>query len=120
AMPEIEDVRTPGEGVKDLRNRRAQAFAAGDQRKRVEIALDRQLRGQLPGRPARIDRLVEPNRAHSGLACISDQLAARAFWKTDHRHRRVFLFEPGDQPRSRGDHPLLELRGSEASSPAVE
>ena len=71
AVPEIEDVRPPGESVKDAFSGTVERRAAGNQRKRVEIALHRQRRRQFFRRPDGIDRLIEPKRRNVCLARIS-------------------------------------------------
>src|SRR5205814_5508948 len=63
SMPEIEDVRSAGESVKDSPRRLVELSAAGEQGQRVEIALHGKVIRKLLRRPGRIDRLVEPERA---------------------------------------------------------
>ena len=96
--------------------------AAGDQRERIEIALDRQAsRAIRLRRPDRIDRLVEADRIDPGLARISRKLAAGALGEADDRNARDgAACSSVDQPRGRRDHPALELRRRQAARPAVE
>src|SRR3546814_16772733 len=62
AMAEIEDMEANGKSRKDAVDRRIERRAAGDERKRVEIALYRQLSWQRRVGPGRNERLVEPAR----------------------------------------------------------
>src|SRR3546814_12004754 len=63
--------------LKDAVDRRIERRAAGDERKRVEIALYRQMRWQRRVGPGGIDRLVEPDRIDPRLVGIGGELAAR-------------------------------------------
>ena len=84
--------------------------AARDQRQRIKIALHRQAFGKLSIGPARIDRLVQPERIHPGFLRIGDKLAARPLGKADDRKFRMALAQGRHDPRGRRDHPSLELR----------
>src|SRR3546814_3440824 len=74
AMAEIEDMGANGKSRKDAVDRRIERRAAGDERKRVEIALYRQMRWQRRVGPGGIDRLVEPNRIDPRLVGIGGEL----------------------------------------------
>src|SRR3569833_1103898 len=89
AMPEIEDVRAVGESVKDALDSGSQWLTAGDQRERIDVALDGQSGGQLLRRPDRIDCFIEANSRDSCLASIGIELAAGSIWEADHRYLRI-------------------------------
>ena len=76
-MAQVEDVGAVGERVKDSARCRAQSLAPGDQRQRIEIALDRQSGRKLLRRPGRIDRLVDSDRVDTGFIRIGTKLATR-------------------------------------------
>src|SRR3954449_1428479 len=120
AVPEIEDVRATGEGVKDALHRNLELPASRDQRQGVEIALQRQAFRQLFRCPDRVYRLVQPDRVNARLARVSRKLASRALGETDDRHAGKTGFELADQPSGRRDYPLLKLQRRQASGPAVE
>src|SRR3546814_10543655 len=85
AMAEIEDMGANGKSRKDAVDRRIESRAAGDERKRVEIALYRQMRWQRRVGQGGIDGLVEPDRIDPRLVGIGGELAARALRKADGR-----------------------------------
>jgi len=120
AVPEIEDVRAAGEGVKDSCDSRLQFLASGDQRKRIEIALQREVVREFLRGPQRVDGLVEADRIDARFARIGRKRSARALGEADNRDFGVPLPDARDDSRGRRDHPLLELRGRQASGPAVE
>src|SRR3954454_12599407 len=98
SVPEIEDVWSIGEGVKDSPGRRFELLAAGDKGQRIEVSLDWQLFRQLFRGPGRIDRLIETDRANSSLTRISAELAAGALGEADHRHFGMALLECRNEP----------------------
>src|SRR5690349_19043285 len=83
SVPEIENVRTAGECVKDSAHGQVQLFAAGNHREWVEVALNGQIGWELLRCPNRIDRLIEADRVHCGFAGVSGELAASALGKAD-------------------------------------
>src|SRR3954451_17392066 len=89
AVPEIEDVRAVSEGVKDALDCGPHRLSAGDQRQRVEIALERKVLRQFLGGPGRIDGFVKAERGHASLSRISRKLTAGALWESDHRYIRM-------------------------------
>ena len=87
AVPEIEDVRTPGEGVKDSLHR---AIAVPRRRRAAPAGSRLPWTGRSSGSSfaAQTGSTVSsrPMRVDAGLARISGELAARALGKADHRH----------------------------------
>ena len=83
AVPEIEDVRAPGERVKDALDRDSQA-----PRRRRSARAGRDCpapagrRGSSLRRPDRIDRLVEADRVDSGFARIGARACRRRPWES--------------------------------------
>ncbi len=91
AVPEIEDVRAAGEGVKEPTKGSFHCAAARNQRQRIEIALDGKAFRENLRRPNRVNGLVNADRRDSSLARISAKLATCAFRKADDRDLRVTL-----------------------------
>src|SRR6476620_3361107 len=81
AVPEIEDVRSVAEGVKDATDDRFEDFPASNERKGIKIALERKIRGELPCGPKGIDGLIEADCINASLPGVGAKLPARAFWK---------------------------------------
>src|SRR3954464_16048509 len=75
-VAQVEDVRTAGECVKDSRDRRAQLFTAGGQRKRLQIALWRGVGRQFFRGPQRIARFVQTEGVDASVACVGRGLSA--------------------------------------------
>src|SRR3546814_14433936 len=78
AMAEIEDMGANGKRRKDAVDRRIERRAAGDERKRVAIALYRQMRWQRPVAPGGTDRHDAPHRNDTRLVRIGGPLDAPA------------------------------------------
>ena len=119
-MPEIEDVRTPGECVKDAAHFRPQRVAAGQQHERIQIPLNGQRPWQLFVSPDRVNGFIQTNCVDPRPGSVSGEFSAGTFRKSDHRHIRMFKPDVRHQSRRRCDYPPLELARSEASGPAVE
>src|SRR3546814_17066758 len=111
-----EDMGANGKSRKDAVDRRIERRAAGDERKRVEIALYRQMRWQRRVGPGGTDRLVEPDRIDSRPVGIGGELAARALRKADERRVVVKHLKRLQQPGlGRLASAREPLRGKEAS-----
>src|SRR3546814_18212068 len=76
AMAEIEDMGANGKSRKDAVDRRIERRAAGDERKRVAIALYRQMPRPRRVGPGGIDRTRAPHRIHHPSVGIGAEAAA--------------------------------------------
>src|SRR5208282_6044260 len=92
AMAEIEDMRAGLESLEDALDVLVETGAAGDQRQRVEIALQGEAFGQRGDGDPWLDARVEADRVDFSDACEFSQLRPRAARKGDDpRVRRLGL-----------------------------
>src|SRR5208282_5612773 len=92
AMAEIEDMRAGLESLEDALDVLVETGSAGDQRQRVEIALQGIAFGQRGDGDPRLDAGVEADRVDFSYACEFSQLRPRAARKGDDpRVRRLGL-----------------------------
>ena len=94
--------------------------AARDQRQRVKIALQRQMRRQHRRRRLWLDGGVEADAGEALDGRELAQMRRRAAGKGDDRRVRRRALQPVHQPHDRGDAPALELGGRQHARPGIE
>ena len=116
AVAQVDDVAGLAAALaKDLPNAVRQAFRGGQEQRRIQIALDRNLAQRGPGRP-QVHRGVD---AHHVGAAVPDQVqqVAGAGAEQGHRHPRR---HPRDHRRQVGRGEFREVRPGQLANPAVE
>src|ERR1700730_6744248 len=120
AVAEVENMRPPPEGRKDMAHPSLKRRAAGGERQGIEIALQHQTSIECFRGPSRIDGAVEPNRIDAGACREIEQMVACAFRKTDHAGVLMAQPEAGDDSLDRHQTPPLKLGEGQDSHPSVE
>ena len=96
------------------------ALPPGDQRQRVEIALQREPARQSGAGDARLDRRVESDGGHPRHVGEFRQLGRCAARENDDRRPRRLCPHGGDKGRDRRDAPALEFGRRQDARPGIE
>src|SRR5271155_2103397 len=119
-MAEVEDMRPSLERRKDAPYARLELRPAGDQRQRIEIALDNDASRNIARSPKRIDRAVKPKSFSARLVCESGEPGADASRKGDHFRVSMAALDARGDGFDWGEAPALIFARGKDASPAVE
>src|SRR5580693_6998011 len=120
AVAEVENERLWSERFEDGIGRTIECGSAGEQRQRIEIALNGAQRLNLIARKAQLRHPIEPYRVDRYRFEVTQQFRSCAARKADDARRRKLFAHVRYDPRCRFDAPLTKFIARQYACPGIE